>query len=182
LPPHKIARLGISRTFQNIRLFGYLTVLDNILIGRNIYFRAGIFSVIAGLHRKEYEKNREVAEEMIDFLDLKPYRYSLGRDIPLGVRKKVELARALVQMPKVLLLDEPTSGLTYEEKSEFLYYVKEINEKFGITLVVIEHDVKVISSIANRVVALDFGIKVAEGSSQEVLNHPRVIESYLGSF
>jgi branched-chain amino acid transport system ATP-binding protein len=97
------------------------------------------------------------------------------------VRKKVELARALVQMPKLLLLDEPTSGLTYEEKSEFLYYVKEINEKFGITLVVIEHDVKVISSIANRVIALDFGIKVAEGSAHEVLNHPRVIESYLGA-
>ena len=181
LPPHKIARLGISRTFQNIKLFSYLIVLDNILIGRNIYFKAGIFRVISGLHRKDYEKNREIVEEIIDFLDLKPYRYSFARDIPLGVRKKVELARALVQMPKLLLLDEPTSGLTYEEKSEFLYYVKEINEKFGITLVVIEHDVKVISSIANRVIALDFGIKVAEGSAHEVLNHPRVIESYLGA-
>ncbi len=180
MSPFKIAKLGIARTFQNIKLFSYLTVLDNILLGRHIYFKGGLINALFGRDKQEYRKNRERVEEIIDFVDLRAYRYSLARDIPLGVRKKVELARALAMEPKILLLDEPTSGLTYEEKSEFLYYVKEINEKFGITIIVIEHDVKVITSISARVIALDQGKKIAEGKPDEVLKNQDVIKSYIG--
>ncbi len=179
LKPHRIARLKVARTFQNIKLFGYLTVIDNILLGRNLYYSKNILSVL-GFEAKDYKNNREKSEEIIDFLDLKAYRYSLAKDIPLGIRKKVELARALAQQPRLLLLDEPTSGLTYEEKSEFLYYIKEINEKLGITLIIIEHDVKVISSIAKKIIALNDGKKIAEGTPDEILKNPEVIKSYLG--
>ncbi len=179
LKPHQIARLKVARTFQNIKLFGYLTVIDNILLGRNLYYSKNILSVL-GFEAKDYKNNREKSEEIIDFLDLKAYRYSLAKDIPLGIRKKVELARALAQQPRLLLLDEPTSGLTYEEKSEFLYYIKEINEKLGITLIIIEHDVKVISSIAKKIIALNDGKKIAEGTPDEILKNPEVIKSYLG--
>lgn len=183
-PTWKRARFGISRTFQNIRLFSNISVLDNIILGRNLFLKSAFLETLKAmfsLDKKDYIASRKRAEEIIDFLDLKPYRYSLARDLPLGVRKKVELARALVQQPKVLLLDEPTSGLTYEEKSEFLYYVREINEKFGISIVVIEHDVKVVSSVANRVVAMSFGKIISEGSPQIVFQDPRVIETYIGS-
>lgn len=183
-PTWKRTRFGISRTFQNIKLFGTLPVVDNIILGRNIYSDSGVIGVLKSvfsLDKKDYINNRKKAEEIIDFLDLKPYRYSLARDLSLGVRKKVELARALAQDPKILLLDEPTSGLTYEEKSEFLYYVKEINEKLGISIIVIEHDVKVVSSIASRVIAMSFGKIISEGSPQNVFQDPKVIETYIGT-
>lgn len=180
----KRARLGISRTFQNIRLFSNISVLDNIILGTNLFLKSTVLEILKSLFsldKKGYIATRQRAEEIIDFLDLKPYRYSLARDLPLGVRKKVELARAIVQQPKILLLDEPTSGLTYEEKSEFLYYVREINEKFGISILVIEHDVKVVSSVAHRVVAMSFGKIISEGSPQTVFQDPKVIETYIGS-
>lgn len=184
LPTWKRARYGISRTFQNIRLFSNLSVLDNIILGRSLFLKSVVLEAIKSLFsldKKDYVENRRRAEEIIDFLDLKPYRYSLARDLPLGVRKKVELARALVQYPKILLLDEPTSGLTYEEKSEFLYYVREINGKFQISIILIEHDVKVVSSVAERVAAMSFGKIISEGPPHHVFQDPKVVETYIGS-
>jgi branched-chain amino acid transport system ATP-binding protein len=181
MKPDKVASLGISRTFQNIKLFSNMTCFGNILLGRHIKFSSGILRVTFGADRSEYVKHRRFIEDIVDFLGLQAFRDVRVADVPMGVQRKVELARALASEPELVLLDEPTAGLTSEEKMEFSYYIREIRGRMGITVVVIEHDVKVVSGISDRMIALNYGMKIAEGSPQDVCGHPEVVSSYLGA-
>ncbi len=173
LSPDVIAREGIARTFQNLRLFMHMTVLDNLLLGRHIHFRKNPLD--AFLRRKKEEvRHREVVEEIIDFLDLHPYRKSLVADCPYGIQ------RALALEPKMLLLDEPISGLTSEEKDEAAYRIGEIRGRFRVTILLVEHDLRIASRVADRMLALDYGKKIAEGTPAEVQSHPEVVRAYMG--
>ena len=177
--PDSIAHKGISRTFQNIRLFNHMTVLDNLMLGRHIKFRKNLASAFLRL-RKEELSHREKVEEILEFLDLKAYRKSLVNDCPYGVQKRVELGRALIMEPRLLLLDEPVAGLTSEEKGKVAYLVTEIRGRFKLAVLLIEHDLRIVSRLADRMVAFNFGRKLAEGSPEEVQRNPEVIRAYVG--
>lgn len=179
LPPHSIACRGIARTFQNLRLFLHMSVLDNLLLGRHIKFEKNPLYPILRI-RKEEIRHREIVEEIIDFLDLQAYRHSRVSDCPYGVQKRVEMGRALAMEPHLLLLDEPIAGLTSEEKEETAYRINEIRGRYKVTILLVEHDLRIASRIADRMVALDYGIKIAQGSPQEVQRHPSVLKAYLG--
>jgi branched-chain amino acid transport system ATP-binding protein len=182
-PPHKIASLGIARTFQNIELFEYATVLQNMLIGRHTHRSTGLWSDLffTGKARQAEIEAREKCERVIEFLDLQKHRDSMVAGLPYGVRKVVELARALCTEPKLLLLDEPSSGLNVEETDDMAFWIQDIKHELGITVLMVEHDMTLVSKVSDRVLAMNQGEVLATGTPREVQNHPGVIEAYLGS-
>ncbi len=182
VPPHEIARRGIARTFQNIELFEHATVLQNLLLGRHAHKRSGFVEELLFLPRVERleVEHREAAEKVIDFLDLQPYRDSLIVNLPYGVRKVVELGRALCAEPKLLLLDEPSSGLSVEETEDMAFWIQDIQNVLGITVLMVEHDMSLVSAVSERVLALNYGRAIALGTAREVQDHPEVIKAYLG--
>ncbi|SMH52944.1 ABC transporter ATP-binding protein [Mesorhizobium australicum] len=180
--PHEIAGLGIARTFQNIELFDQATVLQNLLVGRHRHRRGNVFNEIlfTPFVRKEERRHREAVEKVIDFLDLQPYREKYIAGLPYGVRKVVEMGRALAIEPRLLLLDEPASGLSVEETQDVAFWIEDIKTQMGITVLMVEHDMHLVASVSDRVMALADGKTLAIGSAQEVQNHPKVIEAYIG--
>ena len=182
VPAHTIARRGIARTFQNIELFEHATVLDNLLIGRHCRAQPSVISELfftSGVRRRELE-HRKAVEEVIDFLNLANYREQRISGLPYGVRKVVELARALCAKPQLLLLDEPASGLNTEETEEVAFWIEDIKNDLGVTVIMIEHDMSLVSAVSDRVLALNNGRMLALGTPTEVQTDPAVIEAYLG--
>jgi branched-chain amino acid transport system ATP-binding protein len=182
VPPHEIARRGIARTFQNIELFEHATVLQNLLLGRHAHKRTGFLEEVFFLPRVRAQElaHREAVEQVIDFLDLPPYRDSLIVNLPYGVRKVVELGRALCTQPKLLLLDEPSSGLSVEETEDMAFWIQDIRTLLGITVLMVEHDMSLVSAVSDRVLALNYGRPIAVGGAREVQEHPEVVKAYLG--
>ena len=183
VPPHEVARLGIARTFQNIELFEHATVLQNLLIGRHTHRQTSFWQdlVFSATTRRAELEAREKVEQVIDLLDLQHHRESLVAGLPYGVRKVVELARALCTEPKLLLLDEPSSGLNTEETEDMVFWIRDIQEELGVTVLMVEHDMGLVSKVSDRVLAMNQGEMLALGTPSQVQAHPGVIEAYLGS-
>jgi branched-chain amino acid transport system ATP-binding protein len=181
--PHEIAQLGIARTFQNIELFEHATVLQNLLIGRHRFRAQALWKEMLFLPsvRAAERATREKVEEVIDFLDLQHHRDTMVAGLPYGVRKVVELARALCMQPKLLLLDEPSSGLNVEETDDMAFWIQDIRDDLGITVLMVEHDMTLVSKVSDRVLAMNQGQRLALGTPREVQAHPAVIEAYLGT-
>jgi branched-chain amino acid transport system ATP-binding protein len=180
---HHIAALGIARTFQNVALFKGMTVLDNITVGRNLRMHSSLFSqgMYWGFSQKEEIQHREVVERVIDWLEIEHIRKIPAGMLPYGLQKRVELGRALAAEPKLLLLDEPMAGMNLEEKEDIARFILDANEELGTTIALIEHDMGVVMDISDRVVVLDFGDKIGQGTPEEVRNNERVIKAYLGT-
>ncbi|NOD33894.1 MULTISPECIES: ABC transporter ATP-binding protein [unclassified Ruegeria] len=180
--PSGVATFGVARTFQNIELFEHATVLQNLLVGRHRHRQTNLLSELLFLPsaRRQEIENREKVEEIIDFLDLQAYRDKMIAGLPYGVRKVVEVARALATDPKLLLLDEPASGLSVEETSDMRWWIDDIRRQMGITVLMVEHDMGLVSGVSDRVLAMADGAELALGSPAQVQAHPAVIEAYLG--
>lgn len=182
-PPHKIAKMGIARTFQNIELFDNATVLNNLLVGRHCHATTNLLQellFLPSVQRAEFEHRHRV-EQVIDLLDLEPYRDKLISGLPYGVRKVIELARALCSEPKLILLDEPSSGLNVEETDDMSFWIRDIRNELGITVLMVEHDMSLVSRVSDRVLALNYGRELATGTPSEVQSHPEVVAAYLGA-
>ena len=182
MAPHRIAGLGIARTFQNIELFEHATLLQNLLLARHAHKKSDFFSellFLPSVRRLEIE-HREAVEGVIDFLDLQQYRDTFIVNLPYGVRKVTELARALCTNPKLLLLDEPSSGLNVEETGDMAFWIQDIKNLLGITVLMVEHDMTLVSAVSDRVLALNYGRPIAMGTPREVQSHPEVMRAYLG--
>ena len=182
MKPDQIADLGISRTFQNIELFENMTALDNILIGAHRHIDYGS---VAGLlftkkAREEEDRAREIAEDIIDFLEIEEYRFSFILSLPYGIQKRIELARALAMKPKVLLLDEPAAGMNNEETEDIARFILDIHEELGVIVVLVDHDMNMVMDIATDLIAMDFGKKLFDGKPEDAAKDKAVIEAYLG--
>lgn len=182
LPPYQRAKLGLSRTFQNIALYTNATTLDNLMAARHIHMRSSLLGemIFWGMAQREEIKHRRVVEEIIDFLEMQAIRKSVVGKLGYGLRKRVELGRALALEPSLLLLDEPMAGMNVEEKEDMARFILDIHERRGVTIVLIEHDMGLVMDIAQRIVVLDFGRKIAEGTPQEIRTNQAVINAYLG--
>lgn len=178
----KIAHKGIARTFQNIALFNHMTVLDNLLLGRNPYLHAGVLGggFFFGKALREELESRKDVEAIIDFLEIEAFRKKIVGSLPFGIQRRIELGRALSMKPKLLLLDEPVSGMNAEEREDMARFILDIKEELATTVVLIDHDMGVVMDIADRIVVLNFGTKIAEGEPKHIANNPVVIQAYLG--
>jgi branched-chain amino acid transport system ATP-binding protein len=185
LKPHKIAQKGIARTFQNIELFSRMTTMENLMLGRHIHMKTGIWSGATFFRRgskaaRDEIKHREQVEKIIDLLDLQYARNQFVGGLPYGTQKLIELARALALEPELLLLDEPSAGMNSEEKQDLIFWVKDIQDELGVTILLIEHDMKMVMDISDRILAINFGKPIIEGVPEEVQKHPEVLKAYLG--
>lgn len=183
LSPHRVARLGVARSFQNIELFDHLTVLENMMLGRHIHMKQSVLTSMLwfGPARRQEIAHREIVEEVVDLLKLQAYRQKPVGTLAYGIQKRVELGRALALQPSLLLLDEPMAGMNAEEKEDMARYILDVHELAGVSIVLIEHDMNVVMDISDRVTVLDFGRVIGDGTPQEVMANPRVIEAYLGA-
>jgi len=182
LSPRRVAQLGVARAFQNIALYTGLSTLDNLMAARHIHMRSGLLQCLFywGAARREDIAHRQVVEEIIDFLEIEHIRKAVVGTLPYGLRKRVELGRALAMEPHLLLLDEPMTGMNQEEKEDMARFILDVYERHGKTILLIEHDMGLVMDIADRVVVLDFGLKIAEGTPEEIRRNEAVIRAYLG--
>jgi branched-chain amino acid transport system ATP-binding protein len=183
MSPRQVAEMGVARTFQNLALFKGMSVLDNIMTGRNLRMKRGLFwqALHVGPARREETEQRAVVERIIDFLEIQAHRKTPVGRLPYGLQKRVDLGRALAMEPSLLLLDEPMAGMNVEEKQDMCRFILDVNDEFGTTIVLIEHDMGVVMDISDRVVVLDYGKKIGDGAPDEVRRNEDVIKAYLGA-
>lgn len=182
VPSHKIAKMGVARTFQNIALYSGLSTLDNLMAARHISMRTNFLTgaIYFGWAQKEEVKQRRTVEEIIDFLEIQPIRKQIVANLPYGMRKRVDLGRALALEPRILLLDEPMAGMNVEEKEDMARFIIDIYEVRKIPIILVEHDMSLVMDIADRIIVLDFGRKIAEDNPERIVKNPKVIRAYLG--